>query len=172
MQNSTFPNLREKEKVALRLLLNGYDAKSAAREIGVTPNVINEHLRSGRQKFGVTSSKEAARLLAELEGISPNFLGSKDIGIVPPPQSNAIHPLLESQAATSDQNRVREIQTPYLSFSEPLPSVPFRRQGETGNDLSKAARLRAIADLTVKLAATFAFICFAAILVSTLISRI
>ena len=41
----------------------------------------------------------------------------------------------------------------------------------SANDLSKRERLKAIADLTTKLATTFALICLAAVLISTLISR-
>ncbi len=163
--------LNENEKEALRLLLQGHDAKTAAQEIGVTPNVINERLRSARQKLQVTSSKAAARMLAEHEGYEPKFFVPKNIGIAPKPKSGAIYPLPGQQAASPD--RVREVQSTYQSyatFSNPLLSVPFRKQGELGNDLSKESRIWAIADLSVKLAFAFAFVCLAAMLVSRLIN--
>lgn len=165
--------LNENEKEALHLLLLGHDAKTAAQEIGVTPNIINERLRSARQKLQVTSSKAAARMLADHQGIAPKFFVPKKIGVVRKPKSNAIYPLPEQQAASPDGDSVREMQSTYQSyahFSNPLLSVPFRRQGEAGNDLSKGARIWAIADLSVKLAFAFAFVCLAAILVSRLIS--
>jgi DNA-binding CsgD family transcriptional regulator len=164
-------HLNENEKAALRLLLLGHDAKTAAQEIGVTPNVVNERLRSARQKLQVTSSKAAARMLAEHEGYEPKFFVPKNIGIAPQSKSGAIYPLPGQQAASPD--RVREVQTTYQSyatFSNPLLSVPFRKQGELGNDLSKESRIWAIADLSVKLAFAFAFVCLAAMLVSRLIS--
>ncbi|MBQ0771594.1 MAG: DNA-binding CsgD family transcriptional regulator [Parasphingorhabdus sp.] len=164
-------DLNENEKAALHLLLQGYDAKTAAQEIGVTPNVINERLRSARQKLQVTSSKAAARMLAEHEGYEPKFFVPKNIGIVPQRKSDAIYPLPGHQATSPD--RVREVQSAYqsyASFSNPLLSVPFRKQGELGNDLSRAARIWAIADLAVKLAFAFAFVCLAAMLVSRLIN--
>ena len=68
--------------------------------------------------------------------------------------------------------RSREVQSAYQSystFSSSLLSVPFRKQGETGNDLSKEARIWAIADLSVKLAFAFAFVCLAAMVVSRLL---
>jgi DNA-binding CsgD family transcriptional regulator len=162
--------LNENEKAALHLLLLGHDAKTAAQEIGVTPNIINERLRSARQKLQVTSSKAAARMLAEYEGYEPKFFVPKNIGIAPKPKSDAIYPLPGQQAASTD--RVREAQTAYqsyASFSNPLLSVPFRKQGELGNDLSKETRIWAIVDLSVKLAFAFAFVCLAAMLVSRLI---
>tara|TARA_R110001606_G_scaffold135777_2_gene273041 strand:- start:1415 stop:1942 length:528 start_codon:yes stop_codon:yes gene_type:complete len=166
-------DLNENEKAALRLLLLGHDAKTAAHEIGVTPNVINERLRSARQKLQVTSSKAAARMLADHEGIAHKFFVPKEIGIVPKPKSDAIYPLPGQQAASPDRDRVREMQATYQSYaasSSPLLSVPLRKQGETGNHLSKEARIWAIADLSVKIAFAFAFVCLAAMLVSRLIS--
>ncbi|CAO1651130.1 helix-turn-helix transcriptional regulator [Parasphingorhabdus sp. NYA22] len=163
-------NLNQKEKEALHLLLLGHDAKTAAQEIDVTPNVINERLRSARQKLQVTSSKAAARMLADHEGFAPKFFVPKNIGIAKKPQSGAIYPLPGQQAASPD--RVREVQSAYQSystFSSSLLSVPFRKQGETGNDLSKGARIWAIADLSVKLAFAFAFVCLAAMVVSRLL---
>jgi DNA-binding CsgD family transcriptional regulator len=163
-------NLNENEKEALHLLLLGHDAKTAALEIGVTPNVINERLRSARQKLKVTSSKAAARMLADHEGIAHKFFVPKKIGIVPKPKSDAIYPLPGQQASSPDRDRVREAQAAYQSyatFSNPPLSMPIRKQG---NDLSKEARIWAIADLSVKLAFAFAFVCLAAMLVSRLIS--
>lgn len=166
-------DLNANEKEALHLLLQGHDAKTAAQVSGVTPNVINERLRSARQKLQVTSSKAAARMLADHEGIAPKFFVPKNIGIVSKPNSDAVYPLPGQQAASPDRDRVREMQSTYQSyanFSSPLLSVPFRRQGESGNDLSKGARIWAIADLSVKLAFAFAFVCLAAMLVNRLIN--
>jgi DNA-binding CsgD family transcriptional regulator len=63
--------LTEKEKDALRLLLRGHDAKSSARELGLSVHTVNERLREARRKLGVTSSREAARRLLAEEGETP-----------------------------------------------------------------------------------------------------
>ncbi|WP_446740956.1 helix-turn-helix domain-containing protein [Sphingomonas sp. CFBP 8760] len=60
--------LTEKEKQTLRLIVRGYDAKSVARSLGLSVHTINERLREARRKMGVSSSREAARLLFETEG--------------------------------------------------------------------------------------------------------
>jgi DNA-binding CsgD family transcriptional regulator len=57
--------LSEREKQVLRLLLHGHDAKSVARELGLSVHTVNEHLREARRKTGVSSSREAARRLAQ-----------------------------------------------------------------------------------------------------------
>jgi DNA-binding CsgD family transcriptional regulator len=71
--------LSEREKQVLRLLLHGHDAKSVARELGLSVHTVNEHLREARRKTGVSSSREAARLLRESEQSGPNSLGDKGI---------------------------------------------------------------------------------------------
>lgn len=73
--------LTDKEKDALRLLLRGHDAKSSARELGLSVHTVNERLREARRKLGVTSSREAARrLAAEERGGTPKTLGDKPLG--------------------------------------------------------------------------------------------
>ena len=80
--------LTEKEKAALRLLLRGHDAKSSARELGLSVHTVNERLREARRKLGTTSSREAARLLLEAEDTAgsapPESLGDKDLGDAAP----------------------------------------------------------------------------------------
>ena len=72
--------LTAKEKDALRLLLRGHDAKSSARELGLSVHTVNERLRDARRKLGVTSSREAARRLLAEEDETPELLGDKALG--------------------------------------------------------------------------------------------
>ncbi|MEP3051947.1 MAG: DUF4019 domain-containing protein [Erythrobacter sp.] len=72
--------LTDKEKETLRLIVRGHDAKSTANELGLSVHTINERLRSARRKLGVTSSREAARLLMEQEAETPKNLGYKELG--------------------------------------------------------------------------------------------
>ncbi|WP_240610078.1 helix-turn-helix domain-containing protein [Sphingomonas pokkalii] len=73
--------LTEREKTTLRLLLAGHDAKSIAREQGLSVHTINERLRDARRKLGVASSREAARLLAEREAGAPERRGDESIEV-------------------------------------------------------------------------------------------
>lgn len=75
--------LTEKEKQTLRLLLGGHDAKSIARHLGLSVHTIHERLREARRKLGTASSREAARMLQELEGSPPQFVGDKAFGDAP-----------------------------------------------------------------------------------------
>lgn len=79
--NDGLQALSEREKETLRLLLGGHDAKSVARELGLSVHTINERLREARRKLGVSSSREAARLLGESERATPNSLGDNVLGV-------------------------------------------------------------------------------------------
>lgn len=72
--------LTEKEKETLRLLVQGYDAKSMARRLGLSVHTVNERLRDARRKMDTSSSREAARLLREAEAQTPQLLGDKSFG--------------------------------------------------------------------------------------------
>jgi len=72
--------LTERQREILQLLLNGHNAKSAARHIGISVHTVNEHLREARRSLGVSSSREAARLLGEAEGLTPNYVRPKSFG--------------------------------------------------------------------------------------------
>ncbi|MBB5710504.1 helix-turn-helix domain-containing protein [Sphingomonas xinjiangensis] len=74
--------LSAREKEALRLLLAGHDAKSASAALGLSVHTVNERLRDARKKLGVSSSREAARLLGEQEQAAPNSHGYEDLGVV------------------------------------------------------------------------------------------
>jgi len=98
--SSGYQSLSEKEKQTLRLLLTGYDAKSMARHLGLSVHTINERLRDARRKLGTSSSREAARLLREVEAQDPELLGDKDLGDAPAPATAQMAP----QPARGDGN--------------------------------------------------------------------
>ena len=75
-----YDELSEKEKEALRLMVRGHDAKSMARELSLSVHTINDRLRAARRKLGVTSSREAARLVLEQESDAPQILADKQLG--------------------------------------------------------------------------------------------
>ena len=76
--------LNEREKETLRLLLEGHDAKSIARDLNLSVYTVNDRLRDARRKLGVSSSRQAARLLAQTQDEHPNFLAYKKFGVAEP----------------------------------------------------------------------------------------
>lgn len=75
---------KEKEKEALRLIVRGHDAKSAARELNLSVHTVNERLRDARRKLSVSSSREAARMVLAAEGGIPDFVADKALGEAEP----------------------------------------------------------------------------------------
>lgn len=75
--------LTEKEKETLRLLVDGHDAKSMARQLGLSVHTINERLRDARRKMAVSSSREAARKLRAIEHRPPEIFADKPLGEAP-----------------------------------------------------------------------------------------
>jgi DNA-binding CsgD family transcriptional regulator len=76
-----FQSLSEREKETLRLLLGGHDIKSIAADLGLSVHTVNERLRDARRKLGASSSRQAARILAEVEQGGPSFSGDKQSGV-------------------------------------------------------------------------------------------
>lgn len=164
--------LTEREKEVLRLLGQGFDLKSCASALDISYTSVTERLRSARGKLGVTSSREAARMLSIAEGRPPIFRGD----IFSEVERNPIYPPLpdlpdnqvEARVATGE-NRVREAPSAFLMQPEafsPLGNLPLRQQGELRNTLSKKQRAFAIVDLAVKLAMVVALICLMALVVN------
>jgi DNA-binding CsgD family transcriptional regulator len=83
---SGYEGLTEKEKETLRLLLGGHDAKSMARQLGLSVHTIHERLREARRKMAVSSSREAARQLREIEAQPPESFVDKPLGDATPPK--------------------------------------------------------------------------------------
>ena len=75
-------SLSDRERETLRLLGQGHEAKSIASTLDVSVHSVNERLRTARRKLGVSSSREAARLLLAREAeAAPNNFGHKEIGV-------------------------------------------------------------------------------------------
>jgi DNA-binding CsgD family transcriptional regulator len=161
--------LTEREKEALRLLLRGFDVKTCARELGVTSNTITERLRSARTKLGVTSSREAARILIKAENADPILYGDMFYAVEPASVNLPFSSLPDQQAEVQSlimDHRVREAHSAFQlqpEFFVPLPGLPLRQPGDLRNSLSKKQRAYAIIDLTVKLSTVIALISFMAL---------
>ncbi len=99
MSNGDVQKLSPRQKEILRLLLSGFDAKSAARELGISVHTVNEHLREARRQLGVSSSREAARLLGQEESVPTNNVGPHVLGVV--------HPVTEGSWAVQPSHNLR-----------------------------------------------------------------
>ena len=87
MMKGDLDRLSDKERETLRLLGRGHEAKSIASALGLSVHTVNERLRATRRKLGVSSSREAARLLLAHEAGSAgaNYSAYKEIGVASSP---------------------------------------------------------------------------------------
>ncbi|WP_093509771.1 helix-turn-helix domain-containing protein [Sphingopyxis sp. YR583] len=72
-------DLSERQRQCLRGIARGLQAKEIASDLGLSYNTVNEHLRSARRLLGVTTSRQAARLLAVSE--ADNSIVLDQIGV-------------------------------------------------------------------------------------------
>ncbi len=97
--NADRPALTEREKDALRLLLAGHEAKSIAQELDLSVHTVNDRLRNARAKLGVSSSREAARRWAQMDGEPP--VSCLPENLAPTPETPA-HKVLGIAPADAD----------------------------------------------------------------------
>jgi DNA-binding CsgD family transcriptional regulator len=84
--------LTDGERQTLRLIVRGHDAKSIARHFDLSVHTINERLREARRKLGVSSSREAARMLLAHDGATHESLGDTTLGdaVAPAPPAASV----------------------------------------------------------------------------------
>ena len=73
--------LTDREREVLQLLLAGHTAKTIAAELDLSVHTVNDYLREARRKLGVSSSREAARILGEQEETAPQNPATAQIGM-------------------------------------------------------------------------------------------
>ncbi len=74
-----FSRLNQRQRECLRLVYRNLEAKEIARELGLSPHTVVEHLRDARRVLGTSRSMHAARMLVEHE--QDNRLGYEPLGV-------------------------------------------------------------------------------------------
>lgn len=172
MERQSIDTLQDREKAILRLMLRGHDVKASAQKLDISVNVANERLRDARRKLGVTSSREAARMLAAYECEPAKFSVDMFSGIAPdgPDAAIPLRPDGRAEDIKGDAGQsLREHQASFAMSPDSFAGLsyfPLRKPGEIGSGLSKKERLVAIFDLTTKLAAAIALVCLVAMLLN------
>jgi DNA-binding CsgD family transcriptional regulator len=79
MDDVAFSRLNQRQRECLRLVYRNLEAKEIARELGLSPHTVVEHLRDARRVLGASRSMHAARMLVEYEG--DNRIGDRPVGV-------------------------------------------------------------------------------------------
>ncbi len=108
MATDALDRLTPEQRDCLRLVQAGFEAKEIGVALSITTNVVNEHLRAARRRLQVTSSRQAARLLAAHEGAAPNPLVNKPIGIAEAASGDALTVVAARGQPTDDGHHDRQ----------------------------------------------------------------
>jgi DNA-binding CsgD family transcriptional regulator len=74
--------LSDGQKACLRLVAQGMSSKEIAKALGLTPQTVDTYVKTSMARLGVTSRREAARILAASE--LSRKLGSPSPGLADP----------------------------------------------------------------------------------------
>lgn len=72
-RRAALARLTENEKQCLRRRLIPQTAKEMAIDLGISPHAVEKRLKMARTKLGLSSSLQAARILAQAEGTEPEL---------------------------------------------------------------------------------------------------
>ena len=157
MREGAVERLSAGQKDCLRLVLQGYEFKEIARLLGTSPGAINERLREARRTLAVSSSREAARLLAAHEGASDYmpYVATPN-GVFPADTSAKLTPETDTGSAREASGSVvlREAQAAFDVRQEDTPSTfpwPVPTKGKPDNDLTFRQILLTVLGLTIGL---------------------
>jgi DNA-binding CsgD family transcriptional regulator len=84
MESGAIARLTEREKDCLRRWLAHQTAKEIALDLGISPHGVEKRLKMARAKLGLSSSLEAARLLAASEGYQQTGPQASGLPAMPP----------------------------------------------------------------------------------------
>jgi DNA-binding CsgD family transcriptional regulator len=129
MVTGTIDQLTARERDCLRLVARGMSSKEIALTLGLSPLTVDGYLKEAARTLGVSSRREAARILAAHEHLSPQAPEK-------PPQNLGAEPVDLAETVHSEVPL-----PPKRSEAEPRFRVPFLRQGKQTNDLDPFNRL-------------------------------
>jgi len=150
--------LSEGQRECLRMVYRHMETKEIARALSISPDGVTQRIKTAMRILGVHRRKDAARLLAEVEGTAPYP------PLVHPPRDIAIDPDPATLAASteggwhsgSSGGAMREEQAEY--WPAPLvrsPLLPLPIAGARPDDVGKLQRLAWIAGITIGIALAF-----------------
>ncbi|MDT9012928.1 helix-turn-helix transcriptional regulator [Novosphingobium sp. APW14] len=61
--------ITDRQRAVLDLVVQHWTSKEIARELGISPNTVDQRINAVRTKLGARDRAETARLYAELNGI-------------------------------------------------------------------------------------------------------
>ncbi len=126
LMEDRFEKLTDAQCECLRLIYMRWQLREIAGKLNISVGAVNQRLRSARQTLGVQSSIEAARLLADHEHLSADYISPPSsrntVSAAPLPDADEIaFEEREPQADWPSVQEVREVQAAYRAASIDAP---------------------------------------------------
>lgn len=140
--------LSERQRDCLRLLSGGLTPKEAAIRLDLSVETVHAHLKAARRTLGVSSSREAARLLVLGEG--GQTMGNHALGMGGSAGAAAI-PHSGTAVAGTTATGTEEVRDAWTSdeFRQPIAARPHRAARGRLDGLSPTHRALAITVILV-----------------------
>lgn len=138
--------LSSRQRECLYLVHEGYSGKAVAAVLGISPNMVKEHLEAARKTLGVEKSLRAARMLVAETGLPPK-VGGIEVGVGIHPTDGATvrpsaRPAVAPEAPEVDliQESMALYRPPTIGTRRSIP-WPFRTAGRPSNDVGRTAKI-------------------------------
>lgn len=153
--------LSEGQRECLRLVYRHMETKEIARELGISPDGVNQRIKTAMRILGVARRRDAALILAEAEGADaypPLVYLPRDVAIAPDPAM--LDASTEGRRMAVSGGAMREDRAIFQAFSSPAPAtfqLPLPIRGVRPSDLSVVKRLGWIFGLILLITLAFGF---------------
>src|SRR3954468_7789494 len=150
MNADRIERLTDKQRECLRLVYRHMETKEIARVLGLSPDGVTQRIKTAMRTLRVDRRRDAARILAEAEGLAPyppHVYQPRDIAPTPEPAMMAPSTEREWRSGFSGE-AMREEQAVYRVASQiRTPALPLPIRGARPNDLGWQKRLAWIAGI-------------------------
>jgi DNA-binding CsgD family transcriptional regulator len=158
MNTDRIERLTDKQRECLRMVYRHMETKEIARVLGLSPDGVTQRIKTAMKTLSVDRRRDAARILAEAEGLSPyppHVYKPRDIASIPEPAMIVASTEGERHSGFSGE-AMREEQAVYWAASPArTPALPLPIRGARPNDLGWQKRLAWIAGIAIGIALAF-----------------
>jgi DNA-binding CsgD family transcriptional regulator len=161
MSRNHVARLTEGQRDVLRMVNRHMETKEIARELGISPDGVNQRIKAAMRTLGVNKRRDAALLLAEVEGrdpYQPLVYPPRDIAFAGDPAT--FSPSTESgrEYGPASIGAMREEQAAFQAVPQLRSGrfqLPLPLRGGRPNDLNTLQRLGWIFGLMLMIAFAF-----------------
>jgi DNA-binding CsgD family transcriptional regulator len=162
MGQDRISRLSDGQRQCLRMVYRHMETKEIARILGISPDGVAQRIKTAMRILGVHRRRDAARILAEAEGMEGDASYPSQVNppwdVASTPEPATIAALFEGerrQYGEPSGRGLREEQMAYEAAIPPGTKLPFPLREARPNDVGWAIRLAWIAGIAIGVALAF-----------------